>query len=157
MAQIPSKQQILDWVADHPDANSKRDIAKAFNIKGAERIELKRLLKELEAEGHLERRRRHYQDTHQLPPVTVVRLESPDGNGDLWARPLEWQGEGPEPRILYKPREADNALGPGDRILARLIEVQGEDYQYDARLIRKITLAPQKIVGIFRIKNIKPN
>ncbi|AUH65601.1 ribonuclease R [Paracoccus zhejiangensis] len=150
MAQIPSKQQILDWVADHPDANSKRDIAKAFNIKGAERIELKRLLKELEAEGHLERRRRHYQDTHQLPPVTVVRLESPDGNGDLWARPLEWQGEGPEPRILYKPREADSALGPGDRILARLIEVQGEDYQYDARLIRKITLAPQKIVGIFR-------
>ena len=62
MAQIPSKEQIMEWVADNPDANSKRDIAKAFGIKGAERIELKRLLKELEAEGQLERRRRHYQD-----------------------------------------------------------------------------------------------
>ena len=59
MARLPSKEQIMEWVAEHPDANSKRDIAKAFGIKGAERIELKRLLKELEGEGHLERRRRH--------------------------------------------------------------------------------------------------
>ena len=62
MAQIPSKEQIMEWVAEHPDATSKRDIAKAFGIKGAERIELKRLLKELEGEGQLERRRRHYRD-----------------------------------------------------------------------------------------------
>ena len=40
MAQIPSRQEILDWVMTHPEATAKRDIAKAFNIKGAERIEL---------------------------------------------------------------------------------------------------------------------
>ncbi|TRW95950.1 ribonuclease R [Paracoccus sp. M683] len=150
MSKLPGKQQILDWVADHPEANSKRDIAKAFNIKGAERIELKRLLKELEAEGHLERRRRHYRDADTLPPVTVVRLGSPDAQGDLWAQPLEWQGEGPEPRILYVPLANDPALGPGDRFLARLMPVTGEAHQYQARLIRRITIAPQKIVGIFR-------
>ena len=150
MAQIPTKQQILDWVAEHPDATSKRDIAKAFGIKGAERIELKRLLKELEAEGRFERRRKHYHDHEKLPPVTVLRLEAPDAQGDLFARPLEWQGEAPEPRILYRPREADPALGPGERILARLIEVQGEDHDYEARLIRRISVAPQKVVGIFR-------
>ena len=150
MAQIPSKQQILDWVADHPDASSKRDIAKAFGIKGAERIELKRLLKELEAEGRFERRRRHYQDAEKLPPVTVLRLDGPDAQGDLWARPLEWTGEGPEPRILYRPLKADPALGAGDRLLARLVPVTGEDHDYDARLIRRIAVAPQKIVGIFR-------
>ena len=44
MVQIPSRQDILDWVAAHPEATAKRDIAKAFHIKGAERIELKRLL-----------------------------------------------------------------------------------------------------------------
>ena len=76
--QIPSKAQILEWVSDNPDANSKRDIAKAFGIKGAARIELKRLLKELEAEGHLERRRRHYLDAETLPPVTVLELLAPD-------------------------------------------------------------------------------
>ncbi|AUH32763.1 ribonuclease R [Paracoccus tegillarcae] len=150
MAQIPSKQQILDWVAEHPDASSKRDIAKAFGIKGAERIELKRLLKELEAEGKFERRRRQYQDAEKLPPVTVLRLEAPDAQGDLFARPLEWQGEGPEPRILFSPLKSDPALGQGDRLLARLIPVQGEDYQYQARFIRRISVSPQKIIGIFR-------
>lgn len=150
MAQIPSKEQIMEWVADHPDANSKRDIAKAFGIKGAERIELKRLLKELEGEGHLERRRRHYLDAERLPPVTVLELLPPDGSGDLFARPMEWHGDGPMPRIHYVPRDSDPALGRGDRFLGRLVEVQGEDYQYQARLIRRITAAPHRITGIFR-------
>ncbi|WP_294924058.1 ribonuclease R [uncultured Paracoccus sp.] len=150
MAQIPSRQQILEWVADNPDATSKRDIAKAFGIKGAERIELKRILKELESEGLLERRRRHYLDAERLPPVTVVQILSPDGDGDLFARPLEWQGDGPQPRILFVPRRADPAIGPGERILARLVEVAGEDHQYEARLIRRIGHTPQKLVGIFR-------
>lgn len=150
MAQLPSKEQIMEWVAEHPDANSKRDIAKAFGIKGAERIELKRLLKELEGEGHLERRRRHYLDAERLPPVTVLELLPPDGSGDLFARPTEWHGDGPMPRILYAPRDSDPALGRGDRFLGRLVEVHGEDYQYQARLIRRITAAPHRITGIFR-------
>lgn len=150
MTQIPTKQQIMDWVADHPDANSKRDIAKAFGIKGAARIELKRLLKELEADGQLERRRRQYLDPEKLPPVTVLELLAPDDSGDLFARPLEWSGEGPQPKILFTPRQSDPALGKGERFLARLVEVQGEDFQYEARLMRRITAAPNRIVGIFR-------
>ncbi|MCF3973035.1 ribonuclease R [Paracoccus salsus] len=150
MTQIPSKQQIMDWVSDNPDANSKRDIAKAFGIKGAQRIELKRLLKELEAEGQLERRRRHYLDAEKLPAVSVLELLAPDGSGDLFARPMEWRGEGPMPRILYMPRESDPALARGERFLARLVEVHGEDHQYQARLMRRITAAPHRIVGIFR-------
>ena len=42
MANIPSKQDLLDWIRDNPDAAGKRDIARAFNIKGADRVELKR-------------------------------------------------------------------------------------------------------------------
>ncbi|RJE84890.1 ribonuclease R [Paracoccus onubensis] len=150
MTQIPSKQQIMDWVADHPDANSKRDIAKAFGIKGADRIELKRLLKELEADGQLERRRRHYLDPEKLPSVTVLELLAPDGTGDLFARPLQWRGDGPMPRVLYTPRKSDPALGQGDRILARMVEAHGEDYQYEARFMRRILAQPNRILGIFR-------
>lgn len=150
MDQTPSKAQILEWVADNPEANSKRDIAKAFGIKGAARIELKRLLKEMEAEGALERRRRHYLDAEALPPVTVLELLPPDGSGDLFARPLEWRGEGAMPRILYLPRQTDPALGRGDRFLGRIIEVHSEDHSHEARLIRRITASPNRITGIFR-------
>lgn len=152
MTPLPSKDQILDWLAENPEANSKRDIAKAFGIKGAERVELKRLLREMEGEGHLGRTRRHYRDAHTLPPVSVVEITAPDAQGDLFARPLEWSGTGPEPRILFRPRAADPALGAGDRILARLIEVRAEDHSHEARLIRRIGAAAPKITGIFRAK-----
>ena len=47
MTRIPTKSEILDWISANPALNAKRDIAKAFGIKGAARIDLKRLLKEL--------------------------------------------------------------------------------------------------------------
>jgi len=151
MAKLPSKSEIIDWLDAHPSASSKRDIAKAFGLKGAERIELKRLLGELSEDGRIERRRRHYRDADRLPPVTVLVLIGPDAAGDLWARPMEWQGEGPQPRVLYLPRQSDPALGPGDRFLARLIEARDERHDYEARLMRRIG-QPQatRVVGIFR-------
>ncbi|QJD16125.1 ribonuclease R [Paracoccus sanguinis] len=150
MNQLPTRQQILDWIAENPDATAKRDIAKAFGVKGAARIDLKRLLKELEAEGVVERRRRSYRDHEKLPPVSVLEILPPDANGDLFARPMEWQGTGPMPRILFAPRKADPAVGPGERILARLAEVEGEDHDYQARLMRRIGTVQHRVVGIFR-------
>lgn len=150
MAELPTKAQLLDWIAENPTQNSKRDIAKAFGVKGAARIDLKRLLKELEAEGHLHKDRRHYRDPDKLPPVTVLNILAPDANGDLYAKPLEWHGDGPEPRVLYIPRDSDPALGEGDRILGRLTEIRTDDFQYEARLIRRIGHNPKKILGIYR-------
>ncbi len=150
MARIPTRDEILAWIAENPGETAKRDIAKAFGIKGAERIELKRMLKELQAEGILERRRKSYRDADKLPPVAVLVLMAPDRDGDQFARAVEWQGEGPEPRILYVPRKSDPALAQGDRILGRLVEMQGADHDYEARLIRKIGTNPHKILGIFR-------
>lgn len=151
MAQLPTKAEILDWITAHPTQTSKRDIAKAFGIKGAARIDLKRLLKELEAEGHLEKRKRSYRDPDQLPPVSVLQVREPNNDGELLARPIEWQGEGVEPVILLIQRASDPALGPGDRILARLQKIEGGgDHHYEGRLIRRIGTNPRKILGVFR-------
>ncbi|UOA21865.1 Ribonuclease R [Sulfitobacter pontiacus] len=150
MSKIPSKPEILDWIAENPTLTAKRDIAKAFGIKGAARIDLKRVLKELETEGHLEKRKRSYQDPDRLPPVSVLQVTGPDKDGDLFAKPMEWQGEGVEPVVLVIPRASDPALGAGDRILARLTLVQAQDHHYEARLIRRIGANPQRVLGIFR-------
>lgn len=150
MTRIPSKAEILEWISAHPTHNSKRDIAKAFGIKGSDRIDLKRILKELEAEGHLEKRKKTYRDPDRLPPVSVLMVKGPDDNGDLFARPLEWHGEGVEPVVLVLPRASDPALGEGDRILARLTLVQDADYHYEARLIRRVGTNPRRVIGIFR-------
>ena len=149
MSKLPTKVDILDWIAANPTLTAKRDIAKAFGIKGAARIDLKRLLKELEAEGHLEKRKKTYRDPDRLPPVSVLQVKAPTPDGDLFARALEWHGEGVEPIILVIPRASDPALGEGDRILARLQVVHEEDHNYEARLIRRIGSNPRKVVGIF--------
>ncbi len=150
MSRIPSKQEILDWISENPALTAKRDIAKAFGIKGADRIDLKRILKELEEDGHLEKRRKTYRDPDKLPPVSVLQVSDMSGDGDLYARPLEWQGEGPEPKVLLVLRVNDPALGTGDRILARLQAVKKEDHSYEGRLIRRIGTNPKKILGVFR-------
>ncbi|MGH1355421.1 MAG: ribonuclease R [Thalassovita sp.] len=150
MSHLPSKSEILNWIAENPTLTSKRDLAKAFGIKGAARIDLKRILKELEAEGHLEKRKKTYRDPDRLPPVSVLKIQEISSDGDLFAKPMEWQGEGVEPLVLVVPRASDPALGVGDRLLARVQEVRGEDYHYTARLIRRIGHNPRKVLGVFR-------
>ena len=150
MRPLPTKSEILEWIEQNPTHTAKRDIAKAFGIKGAARIDLKRVLRELEEDGHLEKRKRSYQDPDRLPPVSVLQITGPDSEGDLYAKPMEWRGSGQEPVVLVIPRASDPALGAGDRILARLTLVKNETHHYEARLIRRIGANPRRVVGIFR-------
>lgn len=150
MDQLPSKDQIRQWITDNPGLASKRDIAKAFSIKGGPaRIELKRLLKEMEQEGGIQKRKRQFREAGTLPPVSILRLLPPDAAGDLFARPNEWEGED-APLIHVITRTGDPALGQGDRILARLEKVEGEAHAYEARLIRKLGTSAIRVLGIFR-------
>ena len=150
MNQLPSKEQILQWITDNPGLSAKRDIAKAFGIKGAARIELKRMLAELAEDGAVTKKSRSYHDPGKLPPVTLLSVIGPDAAGDLFLRPLEWQGEGDPPRILFIPKKGDPALGAGDRLLGRLSDVGLDDYQYEARLIRRLGANPIKVLGLYR-------
>lgn len=150
MTRIPSKPEVLQWITENPTQAAKRDIAKAFGIKGAARIDLKRLLKELEAEGKLSKRKSSYRDADTLPPVAVLEVIGPDTDGDLYARPLEWTGTGVEPRILMILKDTDPALGAGDRFLGRVGIVDGEEHTHSARMIRRIGTNPERILGVFR-------
>jgi ribonuclease R len=149
MNQLPTKAQIQTWITENPGLSAKRDIAKAFGIKGDARIDLKRMLKELEADGVVEKTVRRFREAGSLPPVGVLMVTAPDSQGDLYARPLE-DGADDTIRILIIPQKGDPALGAGDRILARLGRVDLDDYQYEARLIRRIGSNPLKLLGVFR-------
>ena len=152
MTQIPSQAEILEWIRAHPEKSSKRDIAKAFGIKGAARIDLKQMLKELQTEGHIMQRRQRFNDSNSLPPVSVLQMLGPDEQGDMFAVPLEWEGAGHVPKILMRSRQGEPALGQGDRLLARLTPVPDEDsHQYTGQLIRAIGTNPKRLLGIFRL------
>ena len=151
MKQIPTKDAILAWVKENPNNSSKRDIAKAFGIKGQARIDLKRILKELTAEGHINKKRKSFSNPEELAPVSVLAISHVDKSGDTWAKPLEWKGKGDAPTVLFVVKQGDAAVAKGDRILARLSSSELDDVTYEARLIRVISGAPEKIVGLFRL------
>ena len=151
MDKLPTKEQILDWIRENPTLSAKRDLARAFGIKGsAARVELKRMLREMEEAGSLERDRRSYRGAGTLPPVTLLKVLAPDAQGDLFAAPMEWTEDAPAPVIQIIPQKGDPALGEGDRVLARLTKVEDEDCDYAARLIRRLGSNPLKVLGIFR-------
>ncbi|MBK8440800.1 MAG: ribonuclease R [Rhodobacter sp.] len=150
MTPLPSKDQIRQWIAENPGLTSKRDIAKAFGLKGDQRAELRRLLVELEEDGTLTKSARRFRPRGELPPVALLRVLKPDAAGDHFAEPMEEGVDNDAGRILIIPKTGDPALAEGDRILGRLARVDLDDYTWEARLIRRIGSNPLKVLGIFR-------
>ena len=77
MNPIPTKDQIRQWIAENPGLVAKRDIAKAFGIKGDAKIDLKRILREMEDEGALEKKARRFQEPGGLAACRRVADSGP--------------------------------------------------------------------------------
>ncbi|MGF1503339.1 MAG: ribonuclease R [Paracoccaceae bacterium] len=154
MADFPSKAQILDWLRENPGRVGKRDIARAFNIKGADRVALKEVLRELKGDGSLDGSRKRLRPAGHLPKVAMLVADRIDRDGELSARPNDWDEDAPPPPILVVRRDGDPALAPGDRFLAKLMPIHDTDLdpplRYEARLVKKIAASARRMLGIFR-------
>jgi len=156
---LPDKAEILAFIRDHEGRVGKREIARAFQIKGAARADLKQVLKELAEEGAISRRRRKLARPGALPPVAVIEVSGRDQDGELTASPLDWirEDEGPAPLIQVRAprtRVPMGAVGVGDRVLARLTlsEEAGPEGRlvYEARIIKRLARAAARTLGVYR-------
>ena len=150
MSKLPTKKQILDWIKDNPKKSSKREIAKAFRIKGSMRVELKQVLKELTLSGEIDKNKKSFKNPNQLPSVCILQMMASTSDGDLFARPVDWKGDVPEPIVLMVFRSSDPALAYGDRVLAKVSIVHDEQYQYEGRIIRVLKKTPKNTLGIYK-------
>jgi len=148
-AHLPSKDQIREFIAESPVAVGKREIARAFGIKGGDRIALKAMLKELKEEGVFEPRGRgKLTPPGRLPPVAVVEVNDIDEDGELIARPVSWDEEAPPPVVYLAPeRRSRSTFALGDRVLVRLSRI--DERHYEGRAIRRIAKVPQRVLGIY--------
>ena len=153
MKHFPTKAALLDWIKDNPSKSSKREIARAFGIKGQARVELKRILRELYAEGHLSKDRKTFRDKNSLAPVELLHITAEDSDGDLFAAPLNWKGDTKAPSVLIVPKKGDPALDIGDRVLCRISGTDDAHVPFEARLIRRIGRGAEKIIGIYKAQD----
>ena len=119
-AGLPSRKQILDFIASSDQPAGKREIARAFGLSGQAKIDLKRLLNDMADEGLIDSSPgRAFHQTGGVPKVTVLRVQAVDDGGTVWAVPEQWHAETPPPRLRVLERGRKGALGIGDRILSR--------------------------------------
>ncbi|MFD1613430.1 ribonuclease R family protein [Sphingomonas tabacisoli] len=120
---MPSREQILDFIATSDQPAGKREIARAFGLVGADKIALKALLKDMADEGLIDSAPgRAFHKMGGVPKVTVLRVVDVDEDGQAWAVPERWEADTAAPKLRVRERKRQSALGVGDRILARTEE-----------------------------------
>ena len=146
---FPTKDELLAFIAESPVPVTKKEIARAFHIRGDGRVRLKAMLKELRDEEALDpKQRKRLAPRDALPEVVVAEIAEIDPDGELIARPTVWQRDTPAPRIYMAPiRGRQRALAPGDRVLARVARL--EDGTYEGRPIRAIGRGPRQVLGVY--------
>jgi ribonuclease R len=147
-AGLPSRKQILDFIATSEVPAGKREIARAFGLAGQDKIQLKALLKDMADEGLIDSSRgRAFHQMGGVPKVTVLRIVDADDSGTAFAVPEQWHAETPPPRIRIVERGRRSALGIGDRILART-EERGQGYI--AHPMKKLARSAELVLGVVR-------
>jgi ribonuclease R len=154
---LPTRDAILEFIRSEPGPVGKREISRAFSIKGGARIALKRLLKDLEDEGVLDRKGKSVHKAGMLPPVVMADIVSRDRDGEFLATPTEWDEaeRGRPPRIaVHLPRRPKPGMpvpGLGDRVILR-VEPAGDRSAaaYLGRLVKVLDKAKAQVLGVFR-------
>ncbi len=151
---MPSRKQILDFIENSPVTAGKREIAHAFGLKGAEKIALKALLRDMADEGLIDGNRTAFHRMGGVPKVTVLRVMAIE-EGEVLAIPDTWQPDDatPPPRLriieasgkLKGPRTAVSALKVGDRVLARTEEAGSG---WIAHPMKKLPSAADSMMGV---------
>ncbi|MDJ0684780.1 MAG: ribonuclease R [Alphaproteobacteria bacterium] len=144
---MPSKQEVLDYIRESPTPVGKREIARAFQIKGDRRADLKALLREIEDEGLIDRgRKRRLAPSGALPEVAVIQVDDAyDEDGALLAKPTGPHAEITAEIVMGEAGRRSEPAKPGDRVLARL-ERRGAG-RYEAFPIRILKSGPDKVLG----------
>src|SRR6476619_3452867 len=145
---LPSRKQILDFIASSDQPAGKREIARAFGLSGQDKIALKVLLKDMADEGLIDSAPgRAFHKTGGVPRVTVLRVVEADDSGTVWAVPEQWHAETPPPKLRIIERGRRSALGIGDRVLARTEE---KGAGWTAHPLKKLARSAELALGVVK-------
>ena len=153
MNRLPTRDELVAFIRERSGKVGTREIARAFGAKNADRAALNRMLREIADQGLIDRRRKRLHHAGTLPPVVLADVTGRDSDGELLARPTEWDEEahGAPPVIhIATPRRArpGEVAGLGDRALIRIERTS--DGETIGRVIKLIDRAKSRTLGIFR-------
>lgn len=146
---LPSRQQVLNLIAESAEPVGKREIAKAFGLKGQEKIELKALLRDMADEGLIDGNRTAFHRMGGVSKVTVLRVIEIE-DGEAITVPDGWSPDdaAPPPRLRLRETGRGSALRKGDRVLARTEEAGSG---WIAHPMKKLPARVDQLMGVVEI------
>jgi ribonuclease R len=162
---LPSREDLLAFIAGDSRPSgaksgtrvTKREIARAFDVKGEDKAALKRLIKDLEADGAVTRGRKVLARAGRLPAMVVAEIATRDRDGELIARPVDWEGPGEAPRILVRRPKLRREAAPAPRLGARVLirvefdpEAGAKEPAYGGRVVKILDKAPGRALAVYR-------
>ena len=146
---LPTRKQVLDFIQNSPTEAGKREIAKAFGLKGQEKIQLKALLKDMADEGLIQGNRSAFHRMGGVPRVTVLRVIDIE-DGEAIAIPDTWQPDDatPPPRLRLIEKGRGSAVRKGDRVLARTEETGSGHVAFPMKTLPK---RDDQLLGVVEI------
>ena len=151
---MPSKNQVLEFIQTSDTPAGKREIARAFGLKGQEKITLKRLLKDMAEEGLIDGKKTAYHRMGGVPKVTVLRIVEIE-DGEAIAVPDNWSPDAPNkpPRLTMKDLKERGgkrapALKRGDRVLSRTEE---RDSGWVAFPMKRLPARTEGLMGVVEL------
>jgi ribonuclease R len=147
---LPSRDEILQFITSSPGVVGKREISRAFGLKGNDKIKLKALLKDMQGDGSVAGKKRRMVTKGKLPPVTVVEVAGLDADGEVFGFPVEWSDDKP-PKILIEGTSG-KVPAVGDRVLAKIEAMPGKGpYSHRAKVMRVLSDRAGRVLAIFRL------
>ena len=128
---VPTRDEVLAFIKESSTPVGKREIARAYGIKGDRRIELKALLRDLRDTGEIAADRAEtFKDPTALTDITVLEITSVDGDGHLLATPRRHDNEkdGLAPRIEIDPHGSKGEPARRRRPRAGLAEAARQEH-----------------------------
>lgn len=154
------KNEILSFIRSSNKPMTKREIARAFGIKGGEnRVALKQILKSLEKDSVVSKQAGGgYSVPEGLPSAGMVKVTSITNDGEIFASLLDWneEAQGKQPTIEIVPdKKAFARLKDDTRVLVRLSR-QSDDF-YEARIIKIVDDGQKgRVIGMLRYSKHGP-
>jgi ribonuclease R len=166
-ADFPTMKELVEFLNQSEQSSSKRQIAKAFGIKGEEkRVQLKKALKELKEKGVVESKGGRLFASGSFGDRCRVEITGQDSKGRFIGRPVEGQEKGLQAtgivsssvsssdgrsvlQVVLKPSNLRPALKIGDIVIVKLISAPKESLFLQGEVLKRLSVQNHRMVGVY--------
>lgn len=166
---FPTMKELVEFLNQSEQSSSKRQIAKAFGIKGEEsRVRLKRALKELKEKGVVESKGGRLVSSGGGTDRIRVEITGQDSKGRFVGRPVEGQERFLQSsgivsvsssslssdgravlQVVLRPTVLKPALKAGDIVIVKLLPSSKGSLFLEGEVLKRLSVQNHRMVGVY--------